>query len=144
MSVQRLDRVVGQVEQRLLEDAQNHCDRGIYGDGGRAQDVGCHHKRSVVGCLAEEHRHNDPHIEVRGNPAGDHADVHQWQRAALGGGLEHGELADESLVSGIPAKANRNIENITPTMGECCPGPARDGERAHRADAVGEQIEHRR
>jgi hypothetical protein len=90
MSAQQLDRVVGQVERRLLEDAQNHCDRGRYGDGGRAQD------------------------------------------------------ADESLVSGIPAKANRNIENITLTMGECCPGPARDGERAHRADAVGEQIEHRR
>ena len=124
-------------------------------------DTRHHHRRRIVGRLAEEQQHDHPDVEVGGDGAGDDADDHQRSRTALCGRLEHRELADEATGQRDTREGEQEQREHHADKGMLPPEPrppghvhllftggiahqAHHGEGAKRAEAVGEQVEQRR
>ena len=76
--------MLDQIKERLREDPQTDGDRCAHRDRGSAPHAGYDDMRRIGGRLGEEHQHDDPYVEVSGDPAGDDTDNDQRDRAALG------------------------------------------------------------
>ena len=68
----QLGSVIGQVEQRLREDPQNTLTAAHTEIAALLKMRGATTRQVSSVCFREEHRHNDSHVEIRCNTAGDH------------------------------------------------------------------------
>lgn len=111
--------------------------------------------------FGEEHQHDHPDVEVGGDRAGHHTDDDQRHRPAAGRCLEHRELADEPAGQRNTGERQQEHRKEQADNGIALPqpGPVRQGgvlvtvgvtdqahdrERSHSAEAVGDEVEHRR
>ena len=87
--------MIREAEQRLRHDAEDQGRDHAKRHGHAGEQPGRDHRGPARGRVAEEHQHDHPDVEERGDRAAEHPDDDQRQRPARDRRLEHRELPGE-------------------------------------------------